>query len=129
LRDDGKQLVAAIARADLVVFAAPMRMGFVDPLLKRANDRMIPVLLPYIVIREGECRHPARYRPFDLALVVERGDSTTDELVATEQIYRRLAKNTAGKLAFFKVVEAGPTKDHANPDQVGKEQGHALGAD
>ncbi len=108
LRDDGARLVAAAAQADLLVFAAPMRMGFTSALLKRATDRVVPILLPYVEIVDGECRHPMRYgRGIDLGLVVERGDATLDELAATEAIYRRLAKNVRGRLAWVVQVTEG----------------------
>lgn len=126
LNDDGNRVLAAIADADLLVFAAPMRMGFVASLLKRANDRIVPVVLPYVAVKDGECHHTMRYHPFDLALIVERGDATAEELAATERIYARLAKNVLGKLAWFKVVEAGNCEaviDHTRPQ---KEQSHAL---
>jgi multimeric flavodoxin WrbA len=114
--------------ADLLVFAAPMRMGFVASLLKRANDRMIPLVLPYVDVVDGECHHPMRYKPFDLALVVERGDASAEEVTATVQIYRRLAKNMAGKLAWSKVVEPTHAEGLVPAGDAGEGQGHALGA-
>jgi len=127
LRDDGERLVAAAAGADLLVFAAPLRMGFVASLLKRANDRMIPVFLPYVDVVDGECHHPMRYEPFDLALIVERGDASADEIAATEQIYRRMAKNMAGKLAWSKVVDTARAEGFVPASDARKGQGHALG--
>ena len=128
LRDDGARLVAALVRADVVVFAAPMRMGFVASLLKRANDRAIPILLPYIDVMGGECHHLVRYHALDVALLVERGDATAEELAATERIYKRLAKNMSGKFVWFKMVEAARTEELVSTDDSRKEQSHALGA-
>jgi multimeric flavodoxin WrbA len=126
LRDDGDQLLAATANVDLLVFASPMRMGFVTSLLKRANDRVLPNLLPYVRVVGGECHHPVRYKPFDLALLVERGDATADELAATERIYGRLAKNTSGKLAWSKVIDGDDVQPGIPVTLSGKEHGHAL---
>lgn len=128
LRDDGARLVTALVRADVVVFAAPMRMGFVASLLKRANDRVIPILLPYIDVMGGECHHVVRYHALDVALLVERGDATAEELAATERIYQRLAKNMSGKFAWFKVVETACAGELVSADNSRKEQSHALGA-
>ncbi len=119
LRDDGPALHRALARSDLVVFASPMRVGFTSALLKRATDRCIPILLPFIDVVGGECHHALRYgHPVDLALLVERGDATEAELDATERIYRRLAKNLHGSLAWLRF--AGVTND------ASKEAAHAL---
>ena len=111
LRDDGEQLVAAMVRADLLVHAAPMRVGFVSSLLRRSHDRVIPFLLPYTRLVEGECHHRMRYHALDIALWLERGDSSPDELAITRRIYHRLAKNTAGKLAWCKVMDAMGTRE------------------
>jgi multimeric flavodoxin WrbA len=128
LRDDGEALLAATANVDLLVFASPMRMGFVNSLLKRANDRVLPNLLPYVRVVGGECHHPPRYRPFDLALLVERGDATDDEVAATERIYGRLAKNTSGKLAWTKVIDGDAVHAAIPALDAGKEHAHALRA-
>jgi multimeric flavodoxin WrbA len=126
LRDDGDQLLAAVANVDLLVFASPMRMGFVTSLLKRANDRVLPTLLPYVRVVGGECHHPPRYQGFDVALLVERRDATDEELAATVRLYARLAKNTSGKLAWSKVIDGDAARD-VIPDTVpGKEHAHAL---
>jgi multimeric flavodoxin WrbA len=107
LRDDGRRVVEATAGADLVVFAAPMRMGFTTGLLKRATDRLIPLLLPYIQVVDGECHHTMRNgRGFDLGLLVERCDATDQELQVTEHLYRRIAKNMQGELAWMELAGA-----------------------
>ena len=107
LRDDGPRLLRAVVGADLLVFASPLRMGFTSALLKRATDRLIPVVLPYIEVVGGESHHVPRYgRGFDLALLVERGDATSDEVEATEAIYRRLARNMRGAFAWSRDTAA-----------------------
>ena len=112
LRDDGAQIVAAAAAAELIVFAAPMRMGFTSALLKRATDRLIPIALPYIDLVDGECHHRLRYgRPLDLALLVEPGDASAEELAATEAVYRRFARNLHGRLRFVRTVAATEVRD------------------
>jgi multimeric flavodoxin WrbA len=103
LRDDGDRLVAAIVDVDLLVFASPLIMGFTSALLKRANDRLLPFLLPYIRVVDGECHHLMRYgHGLDLALLLERGDATDAELEATLAVYRRFVKNIDGKLAWVR---------------------------
>jgi multimeric flavodoxin WrbA len=117
LQDDGSRLAAASAWCDLMVFASPMRMGFTNALLKRATDRLIPAMLPYIRVVGAECHHTLRYdRGFDLALLLERGDASDEEIRVTEGVYRRLAKNVDGELAWVRL---------AGDDQEG---GHAMDA-
>ncbi len=116
LRDEGSMIVRAAVDSDLLVFASPMRMGFTSSLLKRASERLLPFLLPELLVWEGECRHPLRYgRPLDIAVLVEGGDSTPEELQVVETIYRRVAKNVYGKFLWFKIAEkeAPHALDHA----------------
>jgi multimeric flavodoxin WrbA len=118
LRDQGSLLVAAAAHSDLVIFAAPMRMGFTCARLKRATDRLLPTLLPYVVVVRGECHHQHRYgRGFDIALLIEPGDSTELEVAATQRIYERLALNVGGVLLWVKTA-----------GQLAMEAEHALDA-
>ncbi len=107
LRDDGARIVALAARSDLLVLASPMRMGFVTSLLKRACDRLIPILLPYIDVAGGECHHRMRYgRGLDVALLLERGDASDEELGAATHVFERLALNLRGRLAWTKVLDS-----------------------
>jgi multimeric flavodoxin WrbA len=111
LRDDGSRIVAAAAGADVLVFASPLIMGFTSALLKRAHDRILPILLPYIRVVDGECHHGLRYQQGpDVALLYERGDATDGEVAATVGIYARFVKNIGGRLAW--VREAGDEEAH-----------------
>jgi hypothetical protein len=115
MRDGGPTLHAALAIADVVVLASPLRMGFTSALLKRACDRVIPSCVPYLEMIGGECHHRSRYgRHPDLGLLLERCDATDDEIAATEEIYRRMALNLCGKLAWVRF--AGPTAAAAAQD-------------
>jgi hypothetical protein len=114
LQDDGGRLAAASAWCELMVFASPMRMGFTNAVLKRATDRLIPAVLPYIRVVGGECHHTQRNgRGFDLALLLERGDASDEELRATEGVYRRLAKNVGGELAWVRLAGDHQEDRHA----------------
>lgn len=107
MRDGGPSLHAAMANADVVVFASPLRMGFTSALLKRACDRVIPNFLPYLEMIRGECHHRSRYgRHPEVGLLLERCDATEDEVAATEAIYRRMALSLCGKLAWVRFAES-----------------------
>lgn len=60
-RDAMDEILPSIISADLLLFAAPLSMGFVSALLKGACDRMIPLLHPYIEIVAEECHHQRRH--------------------------------------------------------------------
>ena len=100
--DDGRVIDRQVIAADLVVLASPILMGHVSALLRRANERLLPLLLPYARLVEGECRHFQRYprRP-RLGLLLARADDADDEDVAIiRQTYQMNARNFATELAF-----------------------------
>jgi multimeric flavodoxin WrbA len=60
IKDDQEQVLRAMAAAALQVWITPVTFGGYAPALKKALDRFIPNLLPFIVRREGEVHHPLR---------------------------------------------------------------------
>jgi hypothetical protein len=100
--DDGPALDRAMVGADLCLYASPLLMGHVSALLRRANERCLPLILPYIRLVDGECRHVPRYprRP-RLGLLVEPGPGDdAEDVAAVERSYRMTARNFATTLAF-----------------------------
>jgi hypothetical protein len=82
-------------------------------------ERFIPLLHPYIVLVEGECHHRARYPRYpDLALVVERGDATGEELAAVEEMHRRIALNFHGRLVRSATTDVSPEEVARDLDPV-----------
>jgi len=101
--DDGSQDVnRAVIRSDLVVFASPVIMGFTSAVLKKANDKLIPLLHPYVDIVEGELHHRKRYDSYPAwGLVLDRGEDADDEDVEiVREIYRRDAINFRTRMCF-----------------------------
>jgi len=58
--DDVKMLLPKFQEADVIVFATPVYVDGMPGTLKNLIDRLIPVIEPYFVMREGHCRHPPR---------------------------------------------------------------------
>ncbi|HOT45860.1 MAG TPA: NAD(P)H-dependent oxidoreductase [Spirochaetota bacterium] len=103
-RDDMPLIYKAVMAADLVIFSSPVIMGFMSALLKRANERFIPLIHPYIALVEGECHHRGRYDRYPgIGILLHRGPDTDDEDIAIiTDTYRRVAINfrTALRCAF-----------------------------
>jgi multimeric flavodoxin WrbA len=93
--------------ADLVVFASPVKMGFVSSLLKKSMDKMIPLVHPYIEIVNGENHHQKRYEKYpELAVLLETDKNTDDEdIEIITNIFKRLALNFKSDLKFVKLLE------------------------
>jgi multimeric flavodoxin WrbA len=106
-RDDGTELCRAVINSDLVVFAAPMVMGYPSALVKRAAERLIPLLHPYIEIEGGEMHHRKRYERYPaLGLLVSAGaDTDAEDLELTRFLWERLARDFKSRLALFAVSD------------------------
>jgi len=99
-RDDMVPVYRAIMASDLVFFASPLVMGFVSALTKRANERLVALIHPYLALAQGECHHRGRYDRYPgLGLILGKGPDADDEDVRiTTDIYRRDAINFLSSL-------------------------------
>jgi hypothetical protein len=102
-RDDMAQMYPKLLAADLVVWASPLVLGSVSALMKKTQDRFIPLIHPYIQLVHGESHHRRRYpKDFDMGLIVETGPEDTDEDIAIVRYqHERLALNGRGRLRLF----------------------------
>lgn len=113
-RDDSLEMDRAIINADFLLWAAPLKMGFPSELLKRATDKHIPLIHPYMVVDQGEAHHLKRYARYPrLGLLLEK-EATTDErdLQIVSDIHCRTALNLKTRLQFSLTTET-PAADVA----------------
>lgn len=59
-KDDMQLVLPRLRDADIMVFATPLYVDGMSGPMKTFLDRMIPLALPAIEVRDGHCRHPAR---------------------------------------------------------------------
>ncbi len=101
-RDDGPAMRRAVLGADLVVHASPLILGYPSSLTKKAMDKSIPIIHPYMAIVNGEFHHRARYERYPkLGLLVarEEGAGQADLAILTDQ-FCRTALNMKTELLF-----------------------------
>ena len=105
-KDDSADVCRAVINADLVLHASPVIMGFYSALLKKATDKLIPLIHPYAAVDQGEAHHRARYRRYPLlGLLLERGDGADDEDIAIiHEIHSRTALNFKSTVALAKLT-------------------------
>ncbi|MEA3231378.1 MAG: NAD(P)H-dependent oxidoreductase, partial [Thermodesulfobacteriota bacterium] len=60
-QDDMTDLRLKFRKADLIVFASPLYIFNVTGIMKNFLDRILPNIKPYMIIENGETRHPHRY--------------------------------------------------------------------
>ncbi len=108
--DDSMDMRQRVIGADALLFASPVIMGFTSGILKKACDKLIPLVLPYIEIDHGECHHIKRYRSYPVLglLLQPLGDCDEDDIAIISECYRRLSINFKSRLAFVKRTTADP---------------------
>jgi multimeric flavodoxin WrbA len=93
--DDMKGLLDLLREADVIVFATPLYVCGMTAQMKTMLDRFIPLALPFIEVRDGQCTHPFREgtRNSSMVLLSNCGFHEMhhfDELVAHVQAFARL---------------------------------------
>jgi multimeric flavodoxin WrbA len=127
IRDGMPDIYRAVINADWLLLASPLIMGFPSALMKRALDRLIPLLHPYGAVDFGEAHHRARYRRYPkMGLLLEPCDSSPEELQATERIFGRTAINFKTRL-YLRRLTTDPMEEVAAM-MTGTRAGTARGA-
>lgn len=105
--DDSGEIRDKIIHSDLIIFASPLIMGFTSALLKILQDKLIPLLHPYLEIVNNEIHHQKRYDQYPgLALLFQPEPETDDEdIQIVTDIYHRFSINFKSELLFSKSVE------------------------
>lgn len=78
IKDDYDILFQKILKADKVVFISEEKLGMVSYNLKNIIDRLIPLVMPYTCIKNGQARHAPRYnKSWEFMLVVPKSEDIT----------------------------------------------------
>ena len=115
VKDDTREIRRQYINSDLALFASPVVMGFTSALLKRAHEKIIPLLHPYFAFVQNEVHHAARYDKYPLmALLLEKGEDTDEEDIGIiSDIYRRDAINFWASFSFTRFI-SDPIEEVAN---------------
>jgi multimeric flavodoxin WrbA len=107
IEDDSAKLRRQFISSDFALFASPIIMGFISAILKKTQDKLIPLLLPYFELIQGEIHHQARYDSYPrLGLLLENRNETDDEDIRIiTDIYKRTAINLHTKLCLTGFID------------------------
>jgi len=81
--DYGREVASQLINSELVVFLTPVVFGSYSYQLKKALDRMIPLISPYFKKVKGEIHHKKRYSKYPSILAVgllEKVNETQTEI-------------------------------------------------
>lgn len=111
--DDAEDIFKAVINSDFFIFASPLIAGFTSSALKKITDRLIVLLHPYIILKNGESHHRKRYSRYpDFGLILEKeADTDNEDLDIVNDIYDRLALNFHCKKKYIKFIEHEKIED------------------
>jgi multimeric flavodoxin WrbA len=104
--DDTHAIRGAYIDSDLAVFASPLIRGFPSAVLKDVIDKLIPLILPYMVITNGECIHVKRYdrAPTVACLLQKEKDTGPEDLTIVENYFKRMAEQWNSDFLFSRLI-------------------------
>ena len=93
--DGMEDILKEYLAADIVIFASPIIMHFVSALLKRVNDRMLPLGHPFLALKENRMSHVQRYSHYPKTTLLldnpDNFDAGSSELIET--VYKSSSRN------------------------------------
>ncbi len=101
-QDASLEMDRAVIHSDFVLWAAPLKMGFPSALLKKALDKHLPLIHPYMEVAYGEAHHLSRYSHYPRVGLLLDKETSTDEhdLQIVRDILGRTAINFKTRLEF-----------------------------
>lgn len=110
-KDDVEEMLHEIIKSDLLLFASPLIMGMYSASLKRFQDRMLPIIHPYLALVNNECHHKKRYPKYPkLGFIYDENDATAEEIENVRFIHQRMVLNIHSELILFESVKHTGTK-------------------
>lgn len=81
-KDDGPRILEEYINSDLVLFASPVIMGFVSALLKSVQERLLPLVHPFLCVNDDRMQHVPRYDKYPaLALLLDKPGKYEAEII------------------------------------------------
>jgi len=106
LADGHESVLRSFVGSDVALFASPLIMGYSTALLKRAYERFLPSVLPFLDGSSHECRHMLRYgKAPALALLYEPElDTDAEDIEILTTIWQRMARNVHKERTFVRSI-------------------------
>ena len=105
--DDSHEIRSKVIQSDWVIFMSPLILGFTSGILKKMQDKFIPLVHPYIELVDNECHHEKRYASYPKIGLIYAKEKDTDEedLQIVSKLYSRFALNFKSELRLFKSID------------------------
>ncbi len=109
--DYGRTLIETLINMDTVIYLTPIVYGGYSSELKKAVDRIIPLILPFFKKVEGEIHHKKRYKNYPKVIAL---GVMSDEDNEMEEIFNSLIKRNS--LNWYNSFTGGAIKNTSKED-------------
>ena len=113
--DFGREAAKKVLLSDLLVFLTPVTFGGYSSELKKALDRMIPILLPYFDSYKGQIHHKMRYDKYPKLLVIGTDPLNIDQEETFLALTERNVLNLRPPKHAASVFQKSENLDEATP--------------
>ena len=113
--DDTIGMRRSIINSDITIFASPIVAGYTSGLLKKIQDKMLPLLMPNIIYYKGEMHHLKRYPSYPRFACIVQWEQNTEAPVREifETLYKRFSINFHTSVLFVKDINE-PVEEAVN---------------
>ena len=106
-KDDGQQILRAFLHSDFVLYASPLIMGFMSSITKAVQERLLPLMHPFIYVKDDRCQHVSRYARYpSIGLLLEKQSPVDDHCFEIMDTVFRGAKTR--RVLFTRTTESSP---------------------
>lgn len=85
INDPGRELARSVIQSDLVITITPITFGGYSYHLKKAMDRLIPIISPFFLKINGEFHHKPRYERYPVTISIGLLPETNEDMTKTFQ--------------------------------------------
>lgn len=105
--DASLKIDSEVINSDFLLWASPLKMGFPSALLKKAVDKFIPLIHPYMEVVNYEAHHVPRYQKYpNLGLLLAKEEDTDErDLEIIADIFSRTSLNFKSHLSFAMTMD------------------------
>lgn len=111
--DEMEDLLRSMIASDLVLLATPVFLGLPSALMKKALDRTVPLVHPYLELIGGECHHRQRYARYPKIALYADSRGVREDFDRLDCWIRRYARNFHGPV-MISLDETTPPEEVAD---------------
>jgi multimeric flavodoxin WrbA len=106
-KDKMPSMLEEVVNSNAILFSSPVLMGFISALLKRFQERMLPLSHPFLMIVDNRLQHIPRYKLAPSMLLLEKGKDF-DEKISVQIIEKVFKSSKTRNFLFTEFMNKSP---------------------